>query len=104
MDASGLRCLKKTSSQSSWIEQTRNGTHGPGYSELLPQGAYRIQFWIEDAETRNLLCRGVFGQMIYISRATGTVVVKLSSWPDFENVGYERATLDAIHAIERAIL
>lgn len=99
----GLAVLEGNVVPFSWVEATRRGSHGPGYSKLLPQGAYRNQFWIEDAETRNLLCRGVFGQMIYISRATGMVVVKVSSWPDFQSIPYERDALDAIHAVERAL-
>ena len=86
-----------------WIAATRNGTHGPGYSPSLPEGAYRNQFWIEDPRSRNLLCRGVFGQLIYMSWETNVVVVKLSSWPDFTNVPYTVATLKAIHAIEAAL-
>jgi hypothetical protein len=86
-----------------WIAATRNGAHGPGYSPSLPRGAYRNQFWIEDPRSRNLLCRGVFGQLIYMSWDTNTVVVKLSSWPDFTNVPYTLATLNAIHAIEAVL-
>jgi CubicO group peptidase (beta-lactamase class C family) len=86
-----------------WIASTRNGTYGPGYSPSLPEGAYRNQFWIEDLRSRNLLCRGVFGQLIYMSWDANTVVVKLSSWPDFTNVPYTIATLKAIHAIEEAL-
>jgi CubicO group peptidase (beta-lactamase class C family) len=86
-----------------WIEATRNGIHGPGYDPSFPEGSYRNQFWIEDPVTRSLLCRGVFGQMIYISWATNTVVVKLSTWPDFQNAAYTTATVKAIHAIEAAL-
>lgn len=86
-----------------WIEATRNGIHGPDYSPALPEGSYRNQFWIEDPRSRNLMCRGVFGQLIYISWVTNVVVVKMSSWPDFGSVPYSVATLKAIHAIEAAL-
>lgn len=82
-----------------WIEATRSGTHGPHFSPSLPEGSYRNQFWIEDPHSRNLMCRGVFGQLIWISWDHKMVVAKLSSWPDFSNVAYSVATLAAIHRI-----
>ena len=87
---------------SSWIEATRNGNHrmfGGRYAETLPGGAYHNQFWIEDAKSRSLMARGVFGQWIYINWDYNMVVVKLSSWPDFLNPGYEKSTLAAAHVI-----
>ena len=82
-----------------WIEATRTGTHGPGYSKALPEGSYHNQFWIEDPRSRSLMCRGVFGQLIHINWEQAMVVVKLSSYPDFSNVAFSVATLQAIHAI-----
>lgn len=87
---------------STWIEATRNGIHNRFSGRLekvLPQGAYQNQFWIEDAVSRSLLCRGVFGQMIYVSWQYNMVIVKLSSWPDFVSPEKESATLKALHAI-----
>ncbi|MBX3577587.1 MAG: serine hydrolase [Rhizobiaceae bacterium] len=86
-----------------WIEATRTGVHGPEYSASMPEGSYRNQFWIEDPRSRNLLCRGVFGQLIHIDFDHRMVTVKLSSWPDFVSVEYSRATLKAVHAIARAL-
>ena len=89
-----------------WIEATRSGDHGlfgTPYTEVLPEGAYRNQFWIEDWRSRNLMARGVFGQLIYISWERQMVVVKLSSWPDFVNPAWTRATLDAIRRIGEAL-
>jgi len=86
-----------------WIEATRSGTHGPHYNESLPEGCYRNQFWIEDPRSRSLMCRGVFGQLIWISWEHRMVVVKLSSYPDFSNVPYSVATLKAIHTIAGAL-
>lgn len=82
-----------------WIEATRNGRHGPGFSSSLPEGSYRNQFWIENPRSRALMCRGVFGQLIHIDWTTRMVVVKLSSYPDFSNRAYSVATLKAVHAI-----
>jgi CubicO group peptidase (beta-lactamase class C family) len=85
-----------------WIEATRTGNHelfGAPYTAVLPRGAYRNQFWIEDGKNRNLVARGVFGQLIYIDFAHKMVVVKLSSWPEFVNAAWTRATLDAVRRI-----
>lgn len=90
----------------SWIEATRNGNHDifkEPYSLSLPRGAYRNQFWIEDPQSRAIMCRGVFGQLIYINWNYNMVVVKLSSWPDFLSVPFNIATLNAIHAIAGAL-
>jgi CubicO group peptidase (beta-lactamase class C family) len=86
-----------------WIEATRNGRHGPDFNPSLPEGSYRNQFWIEDPRSRALMCRGVFGQMIHIDWNTATVVVKLSTYPDFSNVAYSVATVRAVHAIAAAL-
>lgn len=90
----------------SWIEATRSGNHelfGEPYTTVLPDGAYRNQFWIEDRRSRNLMARGVFGQLIYISWEHRMVVVKLSSWPDFVNPAWTVATLDAVRRIGVAL-
>ena len=92
--------------QAGWIEATRSGDHsafGAPYTAVLPGGAYRNQFWIEDSSSRNLMARGVFGQLICIDWAHDMVVVKLSSWPDFVNPAWTVATLEAVRAIGRAL-
>ena len=89
-----------------WIEATRTGRHelfGAPYRAVLPDGAYRNQFWIEDRATRNLIARGVFGQLIHIDFARQIVVVKLSSWPEFVNAAWTVATLDAVRTIGAAL-
>lgn len=85
-----------------WIEATRHGNHatfGSPYTEVLPKGAYRNQFWVEDQESRNLMARGVFGQLIHIDFERRTVIVKLSSWPDFVNPRWTLSTLGAVRRI-----
>ncbi len=89
-----------------WIEATRTGDHsifGDPYTLSLPQGAYKNQFWIEDPRSRSIMCRGVFGQLIYMNWGTSMVAVKLSSWPDFLNVPYNVATLAALHSIGKTL-
>lgn len=89
-----------------WVEATRTGQHelfGEPYTAVLPHGAYRNQFWIEDGKRRNIMARGVFGQLVYIDFANKMVVVKLSSWPHFVNPAWTKATLDAVRKIAAAI-
>ena len=90
----------------SWIEATRAGDHAlfrAPYTGVLPDGAYRNQFWIEDTRSRSLMARGVFGQLIHISWERQMVIVKLSSWPDFVNPAWTVATLDAVRRIGMAL-
>ena len=82
-----------------WIEETRNGRFDQVYNASFPACSYRNQFWIEDAESRNLMCRGVFGQLIHVNFAERIVTVKLSTYPEFSNGPFGVATLNAIHAI-----
>ncbi len=85
-----------------WIADIRHGDHGlfnDDAREMLPNGVYRNQFWIEDSARETIICLGVFGQMIYVSPEYDMVVVKLSSWPDFLNSELQANTLCAIHAI-----
>ena len=87
---------------SSWIEETRTANHmlfGEPYSFVLPKGGYHNQFWVEDPTSRNLLCRGVFGQLIYIDFSNEMVAVKLSTWTDFLNTKMAVATLDAVKTV-----
>lgn len=89
-----------------WVEATRSGQHemfGAPYTAVLPKGAYRNQFWVEDARNRTLMARGVFGQLIYISWEFRMVVVKLSSWPEFVNPAWTVATINAVRAIGAAL-
>ncbi len=91
----------------SWIEATRSGNHelfGEPYTTVLPNGAYRNQFWIEDVSRPAIMCRGVFGQLIYIDQSRDLVVVKLSSWPDFLNIEFGVNTLRMIHALANELV
>jgi hypothetical protein len=89
-----------------WVEATRAADHaafGEPYTAVLPGGAYRNQFWVEDGVGRNLMARGVFGQLVYVDFARRMVVVKLSSWPEFVNPGWTRATIGVVRGIGRAL-
>ncbi len=85
-----------------WIDETRRANHAmfaPPYTIVLPNGGYHNQFWVEDPHSQNLMCRGVFGQLIYIDFAHQMVVVKLSSWPEFVSPKKMLATLAAVRTI-----
>lgn len=90
----------------SWIRATQTGDHalfGDPYTLTSPNGAYRNQFWIDDVSRRAIMCRGVFGQLIYIDADRELVVVKLSSWPDFLNLEFGIDTLRMVHALANEI-
>jgi CubicO group peptidase (beta-lactamase class C family) len=89
-----------------WVARCRTGDHavfGAPYTEVLPNGAYRNQFWIEDVDRRAYMARGVFGQLIHIDPDNDMVAVKLSTWPDFQNTRFNVSTLLALRAIGRAL-
>lgn len=89
-----------------WVDATRLGDpslFGTPYTAVLPRGAYRNKFWIEDPVKRTLMARGVFGQLIYISWQYRMVAVKLSSWPDFVNPAWTREAIANFHAVGAAL-
>lgn len=88
---------------SAWIDEICSGASyplGEAYRLSMPLGTYHNQFWIEDAQRRAYMARGVFGQMIYIDHSSEFAAVILSSWPEFLSVERTRVTLAAIHALK----
>ncbi|MBT3427791.1 MAG: serine hydrolase [Gammaproteobacteria bacterium] len=87
-----------------WVQDIRSGDHGlfnDAARQSFPNGRYRNQFWIEDVSATAVMCRGVFGQLIYISPEDSMVVVKLSSWPEFLNQKHSQNTQAALREIAR---
>jgi CubicO group peptidase (beta-lactamase class C family) len=85
-----------------WIGATRQGEadrFGEPYTMVLPNGAYRRQFWIGDVARGTLMARGVFGQMIYVDFDRALTVAKLSSWPFYTSPRFVADTVAAIEAI-----
>jgi len=90
-----------------WLAATRDP--GPGVREafaatdnelVLPGGWYRNQFWVLPGSGGPVLvCLGIHGQLVYADRATRTVVVKMSSWPDAQHTAYLLDTLRACAAL-----
>ena len=67
---------------------------------VLPGGWYRSQFWVIPGPGGPVLvCLGIHGQLIYADRATRTVVVKLSSWPDAQDTACLLDTLRSCAAV-----
>jgi CubicO group peptidase (beta-lactamase class C family) len=70
----------------------------------FPGGWYRNQFWFRPgAHGDVLLGLGIHGQMLHVSRRTGTVCVKFSSWPQAQNPAYLEDTLRAFDALGGAL-
>ena len=66
----------------------------------FPGGWYRHQFWFRPGDYGDvLLCLGIHGQMLHVSRRTNTVCVKFSTWPDAQNPAYLEDTLRAFDAV-----
>ena len=71
---------------------------------VFPGGWYRNQFWFRPGGYGDvLLCLGIHGQMVHVSRRTRTVSVKFSTWPDAQNPAYLQDTLRAFDAIGGAL-
>ena len=90
-----------------WIAGTRSGADptlfGGVYHDVLPEGAYHNQFWIEDTKRRAYMARGVFGQLIYIDPEADFAAIILSSWPEFVSTARTRTALAAVRAIREAL-
>ena len=94
-----------------WLDDVRSPE--PGVREafartdnepVLPGGWYRTQFWVIPGPGGPVLvCLGIHGQLIYADRASRTVVVKLSTWPDAQNTGYLVDTLRACAAVAASL-
>jgi CubicO group peptidase (beta-lactamase class C family) len=70
----------------------------------FPGGWYRNQLWFRPGEFGDvMLCLGIHGQMLHVSRRTRTVCVKLSSWPDPVNPVFMQDTLRAFDAVGGAL-
>lgn len=70
----------------------------------FPGGWYRNQFWFRIGPFGDvLLGLGIHGQLVYVSRRTDTVCVKLSSWPDAQHPVFLADTLRACDAVSGAL-
>lgn len=72
-------------------------------SDWFDGGMYRNQFWVPYPDRRALLCLGIHGQRVYVEQERRLVVVKLSSWPQPQNLDYFLDTLAAVDAIGETV-
>ena len=94
-----------------WLRQARTldpdirGAFAASESEpLLTGGWYRNQFWFVPAPLGDLqVCLGIHGQMVLVDRATRTVSVKMSTWPNAQDPHYLIDTLRAFVAAGREL-
>ncbi|MYM56324.1 serine hydrolase domain-containing protein [Thalassovita mangrovi] len=90
-----------------WIEGICGGADpskfGDPYTLLSPGGAYRRFWWVHEPEKGVFMARGVFGQLIFIDRSADTVIVKMSSWPDYLVPSFSHDAVRACEAITRAL-
>ena len=92
-----------------WLQRARHidadirGAFARSDSEpVMPGGWYRNQFWFVPGPSGDiLLCLGIYGQMVYVDRATRTVAVKLSSWPTAQDPALLLDTIRAFAAVGR---
>lgn len=87
---------------SHWVRDTYNSAANMQDEErkrIFPNGGYRNQFWLRDVDTRVMMARGVFGQLIYIDPDLDLVVVILSSWPEFTSIERSHTALNLVDAI-----
>lgn len=74
-------------------------------SELSMRGGwYRNQFWFRPGSYGDvLLCLGIHGQMVHVSRRTRTVCVKFSTWPQAQGPVFFQDTLRAFDTLGGAL-
>jgi len=81
---------------------TRRAFAASDSEPVLPGGWYRSQFWFTPGPSGDVqLCLGIHGQMVLVDRATRTVAVKLSTWPDPQNAAHLVDTIRAFTAAGR---
>ena len=88
--------------RSSWAvdSDTRAAFLASPAEQSFPGGWYRNQFWFRPGEQGDvLLCLGIHGQLIHVSRRTRTVCVKLSTWPTAQDPTSMQETLLACDAV-----
>jgi CubicO group peptidase (beta-lactamase class C family) len=88
--------------RSSWAvdSDSRSAFLASPAEQSFPGGWYRNQFWFRPGEQGDvLLCLGIHGQLIHVSRRTRTVCVKLSTWPTAQDPRLMQETLRACDAV-----
>lgn len=90
----------------SWITETRFGTGGRFegiYAEVTPKGGYHNKVWQVDRARGTIMCRGIYGQFIYVDPDIDLACVKLSTWPTPLDKDGALDTIAAFEALGRAL-
>ena len=101
-EVAGRRVVPASWLRSSWAIDLdiRDAFARSASGPFLPGGWYRNKFWfLPRGHGDILLCLGIYGQMVYVSPGTGTVAVKLSSWPQPQSAELLHDTLLAFDAV-----
>jgi len=101
-EVAGRRVVPASWLRSSWAIDLdiRDAFARSASGPFLPGGWYRNKFWfLPRGHGDILLCLGIYGQMVYVSPGTGTVAVKLSSWPQPQSPEMLHDTLLAFDAV-----
>lgn len=96
----------------SWVDASlqitdyhrRNMARNPTYT-MVPFEAYHNMWWVIDGERGEYVAGGIFGQMIYIDRASGTVAAMYNHHRDASAASSvdTQSKLRALRAIARAV-
>ena len=88
-----------------WVKSTLSGSDerraqfaATDYSLMLPGWHYQNQTWAS-ATDGVLLCLGIFGQMVYVHKPSGMVIVKLSTHPEPSNDRLHARTFRLMRAL-----
>jgi len=82
----------------------RASFQGSAAERSFPGGWYRNQLWFRPGLQGDvLLCLGIHGQLVHVSRRTRTVCVKLSSWPTAQSPTMMQDALRACDSLGAAL-
>ena len=76
---------------------------GDGYTDMMPNGFYRNQFWVTKNEHDAFFGIGIHGQYMYIDPTAELVITKFSSHPVADDIDVSSTTLHGFHAIAKAL-
>jgi CubicO group peptidase (beta-lactamase class C family) len=94
-----------------WFDDTVRGaldgpaafTAGDGAIGYPGDAHYRNGWWVTNPRLPAFSAAGINGQLVFVHGPSGTVVVKLSSWPTALSVPMRKATLAAATAITQEL-
>jgi CubicO group peptidase (beta-lactamase class C family) len=103
------RVAGRTVVPADWVRSITDGgdraaMSDPGFTLAFPNGSYTRQWWCTGNARANVTAIGIHGQNLWLDPATGSVIVKLSSWPEPDSAHWHglQSTLlvDVSHALD----